>query len=804
MKTTEKRTNKSRSAFLHFLALAVVIPVLACSLKLTADAGSSKMIITAIDLGAKNTGDATMITDQNGKALLVDSGDNHNRAIFSWLDRNGYKKKKFDTLVTHWHDDHAGNTAEIIRKYNVGTVYIPPLDYVKKHNTNYYKYERTYVSKTLAAAKARGTKVVYLKKGKTFKVGSVSAKVLYICGSPESESSYDIMYYNNNSAAIMFEGGGAKLLMSGDLMTAGERRLANSGQDIKADLFQLNHHGYEGSNNQFFLDKVDPAFAWFSNYNSSPTRYSSGSINGSVTRIGKMANTFSTRYNGNIKFTCSGGKITVGAGRNTVKMYEKLTNIKTGKSVKKTYVFNKACGVHLDKTIFDTSKVYNQQLNAKGAIFSGKSVKKDGKYYLQSGSMKAYHTLAKCKGKWYLYGSKGARLSGLRKFNGKQYYFTPERATGFKMINGAKYYFIDKKYKYYKEANEGAMAVGFKIINNKMYYFADPKLNTYKAKDRGKMQMGFKRIDGAIYYFAAKSMVGYKAADIGVMQHGWRTISGNRYFLRSSGKAAIGWFTISGKTYYFDQKGRLQTGVIKLEDKIYHLDKDGRLVHGWHKIIRNNDDNSVMDMLQRSDCLDENGEETTAWTDVEADISYADENGVVLTGEQTIDGVYYRFDEEGILIPEEAPAGTGATDDLPDNEFAPEVEPTDGTEPGNGTEPGSGTEPGDGTEPGNGTESGDGQVNGDGTGSGAGSAADGEKTGAGENALEGSSTGENITTGGENTDPAAPPIDSVDPPEDPGSSNGDNGSGAEPFSETENVPGDSGSGQAAEPADDAG
>ena len=709
MKTTEKRTNKSRSAFLHFLALAVVIPVLACSLKLTADAGSSKMIITAIDLGAKNTGDATMITDQNGKALLVDSGDNHNRSIFSWLDRNGYKKKKFDTLVTHWHDDHAGNTAEIIRKYNVGTVYIPPLDYVKKHNTNYYKYERTYVSKTLAAAKARGTKVVYLKKGKTFKVGSVSAKVLYICGSPESESYYDIMYYNNNSAAIMFEGGGAKLLMSGDLMTAGERRLANSGQDIKADLFQLNHHGYEGSNNQFFLDKVDPAFAWFSNYNSSPTRYSSGSINGSVTRIGKMANTFSTRYNGNIKFTCSGGKITVGAGRNTVKMYEKLTNIKTGKSVKKTYVFNKACGVHLDKTIFDTSKVYNQQLNAKGAIFSGNSVKKDGKYYLQSGSMKAYHTLAKCKGKWYLYGSKGARLSGLRKFNGKQYYFTPERATGFKMINGAKYYFIDKKYKYYKEANEGAMAVGFKIINNKMYYFADPKLNTYKAKDRGKMQMGFKRIDGAIYYFA------------------------------------------------------------------YHLDKDGRLVHGWHKIIRNNDDNSVMDMLQRSDCLDENGEETTAWTDVEADISYADENGVVLTGEQTIDGVYYRFDEEGILIPEEAPAGTGATDDLPDNEFAPEVEPTDGTEPGNGTEPG------DGTEPGNGTESGDGQVNGDGTGSGAGSAADGEKTGAGENALEGSSTGENITTGGENTDPAAPPIDSVDPP-----------------------PGDSGSGQAAEPADDAG
>ena len=791
MKTTEKLTNK-RSAFLHILALAVIIPVLACSLKLNADAGSSKMIITAIDLGAENTGDATMIKDQNGKALLVDSGDNHNRTIFAWLDRNGYKKKKFDTLVTHWHDDHAGNTAEIIRKYNVGTVYIPPLDYVNKHNTSYYKYERTYVSKTLAAAKARGTKVVYLKKGMKFNVGSVSAKVLYVCGSPESESSYDIMYFNNNSAAIMFEGGGAKLLMSGDLMKAGEKRLVNSGQDIKADIFQLNHHGYDGSNNQFFLDKVDPAFAWFSNYNSTPSKYSVGLISASVTRIGKRANTFSTRYNGNIKFTCSGGTITANAGKNTVKMYEKLTNIKTGKSVKKAYVFNKACGVHLDKTLFDVSKYYNQQLNAKGAIFSGNSVKIGKHYYLQSGGMKAYHTLAKCKGKWYLYGSKGVRQSGFRTFNGKQYYFAPERVTGFKNINGAKYYFIDKKYKYYSAAKEGVTATGFRIINNKWYYFADPALSTYKKSDRGKMQTGFKRINGALYYFAANSMQGYKSGDLGVMQHGWRTISGSRYFFKSGGKAAIGWITINGKTYYFEQDGKLATGVLTLEDKIYHLDKDGRLVHGWHKIIRNNDDNSVVDMLQRSDCLDENGEETAAWTDVEADISYSDEDGVVLTGEQTIDGVLYRFDEEGILIPEEAPAGTGTTDDLPDNEIAPEVEPTDGTDPKNETDPNNGTEPGDGT------------VSEDGTGTGEGISTDGEKTDSGENSSEGSSTGESVTTGGDNTNPVDPPADPVDPPEDPDSGIGDNGSNADPSSGTENVPDDPGSGQTAEPANDAG
>ena len=579
MKTLKKNTDKRiRSAFLYILALAVIIPVLVCSVKLTADAGSSKMIITAIDLGKENTGDATMITDQNGKALLVDSGDNHNRSIFAWLDRHGYKKKKFDTLVTHWHDDHAGNTAEIIRKYNVGTVYIPPLTYVKKHNTAYYRYERTYVNKTLAAAKARGTKVVYLKKGMKIKVGGVTGKVLYICGSPESESWYDIMYFNNNSAAIMFEGGGAKLLLSGDLMQQGEKRLVNSGQNIKADIFQLNHHGYDGSNNKFFLDKVDPAFAWFSNYHSTPSKYSDQSISNSVSRIGRMANTFSTRYNGSIRFVCSGGTITASAPRNTVKMYQKLTNIKSRKSVKKTYVFNKACEVHLDKTIWDTDKYYNQQLNSKGDIFAGKAVKKGGKYYLKSGAMKAYHTMAKCKGKWYYYGTYGTRQSGFKRVNGNRYYFKPDRATGFRSIDGARYYFLDKKYKYYKPLNEGWMATGFKDISGKRYYFADSKLDTYKKENIGKMQTGFKWIKGKLYYFARKSMEGFKSADLGVMQRGWRKISGKKYYFKSNGTAAIGWATINGKRYYFDKNGVMQTGTLEIAGKIYHFDQNGVLI----------------------------------------------------------------------------------------------------------------------------------------------------------------------------------------------------------------------------------
>ena len=168
------------------------------------------MVITAIDLQAENTGEATMISDGYGKSLLVDSGDNRNRSVFDWLDANGYKKKEFDTLITHWHDDHAGNTAEIIRRYKVGTLYLPTLEYLDVDYPEYqghYDYEKTIAQEVLKAAKECGTKLVYLEKGLTINVGEVTGEVLYCSDCPLKENWYAVQYVNNQSAAIMFAGG---------------------------------------------------------------------------------------------------------------------------------------------------------------------------------------------------------------------------------------------------------------------------------------------------------------------------------------------------------------------------------------------------------------------------------------------------------------------------------------------------------------------------------------------------------------------------------------------------------------------
>ena len=189
-----------------------------------------------------------MISDGYGKSLLVDSGDNRNRSVFDWLDANGYKKKEFDTLITHWHDDHAGNTAEIIRRYKVGTLYLPTLEYLDVDYPEYqghYDYEKTIAQEVLKAAKECGTKLVYLEKGLTINVSEVTGEVLYCSDCPLKENWYAVQHVNNQSAAIMFSGGGVKLLMAGDVQAQAEKRILKSGVSIKADIFKLSHHGMD-------------------------------------------------------------------------------------------------------------------------------------------------------------------------------------------------------------------------------------------------------------------------------------------------------------------------------------------------------------------------------------------------------------------------------------------------------------------------------------------------------------------------------------------------------------------------------
>ena len=623
-----------------FVVALMFIMALVLGMPISSHAASDMMKIEAIDLGGDNTGEAAMVSDTSGKALLVDSGDKKTRALFKWLDANGYKKKKFDVLVTHWHDDHAGNTGEIIRRYNVGTVYMPSTDYLYTEDTPYYRYERSYARDVVDSARSKGTKIVYLKKGQTIRTGTVTGRVLYCCGSPRSETELAVDYINNQSAVIMFSGGGAKFLAAADIEKAAENRILKSGVSIKADIFKLSHHGLNTSNQKAFLDAVNPLYAYVTSNRTTPSSYTRADIEESVTRAGWYANVMGTGYNGTITYTCRGGEITVRAERNIKKMYQRLVDKKTGKSRKITFVFNNATKIRKIKQLLDPDKYYNQQLNADGSVFSGSLVKRDGKYYLEKDGVNAYNTFARKGGKTYWFDIYGHRFKGgFLNAYGLKYYMNPGgdpyRVTGWKSVGGKKYYFVGSKYEQYSKSTEGMMLTGFRTVMGKEYYFMDSDCSTYKSADHGRLMIGFFTAGGNLYYGANDKVAGYRASDYGAIVKNWATISGRLYYMGPDGIVRKGWQTIDGKRYYMGTNGTTAVNkFVTIDGAVYYFGEDGVMATGL---------TAVGDAMYY---FGKDGKMAVGWIELDGKTYYAGDDGKLARGKIEIDGKEYTFDEE--------------------------------------------------------------------------------------------------------------------------------------------------------------
>ena len=672
------KTTRTIALLLTFLLASVL------GMPLPSRAEEDTMKIVAIALGERNRGEAAMISDAGGSSLLVDSGDTRGRAIFNWLDANGYKNKKFDTLITHWHDDHAGNTAEIIRNYNVGTVYMPKTDYLYTDPTAYSSYERTFYYAVRDAAKKRGTKVVWLEKGQTISVGSVKGKVLYIYGSPRKESDKTVDYINNQSAVIMFTGGGSKYLNAGDVQREAENRLLNSGVSLRADIFKLNHHGSaETSNQQKFFDAVNPAYAYFTSNRSTPSQYMTDEVRDSVTRMGRTSNVLGTGYNGTITYTCKGGDITVKAERNVKKMYMRLIDKKTSKTRKVAYTFNRATEIRMKKKILNSDKYYTQQLNADGTVFSGSFVQRNGGYYLEKGGVGAYNTFAEKSGKTYWFDLSGRRYEGgMLSAYGKRYYMNPKgdpyRLCGWRTVNGRKYYFVGSKYEKYSKNIEGVMLTGFRTVCGKDYYFMDSSCKTYKSADQGMVMNGFFTVDGKLYYGMNSKVKGYTAENHSVIVKNWATINGRLYYMGSNGVVRKGWQTIGGKQYYLGTNGAAAVNkFMTIDGDEYYFDKDGAMLSGGDFTISDKRYRFAEDgkLVKEINChLDESGEPVRGWHELEGKTYYGGEDGELARGKTEIDGKIYIFDEEDCHLIGEENAQNGAEDLEPVQEHSTDSE----------------------------------------------------------------------------------------------------------------------------------
>ena len=142
--------------------------------------------------------------------------------------------------------------------------------------------------------------------------------------------------------------------------------------------------------------------------------------------------------------------------------------------------------------------------------------------------------------------------------------------------------------------------------------------------------------DGLNFYVRDGQVVSdYK--QIHLVQSVFRVGAGEKIVLPPQEQEQIldGW--VWDGTWYYYEDGAPRTGWYCYEGADYYLKEDGSVTTGWTQI------NGKMRFFSNTGCM------RTGWMQTEAGSMYLMSNGAPAVGWRTIDGLDYRFDEEGIL-----------------------------------------------------------------------------------------------------------------------------------------------------------
>ena len=202
---------------------------------------SRQLVVHVLDVGQA---DSILLQFPSGQNLLIDGGNNGDgELIANYLRGEGVERLDF-VIGTHPHEDHIGGLDELIKSFPVGQVYLPK---VTQNTTSF--------NDLLQCIKNKGLKVTEAKAGVKLAVRTgVTATML----APIRD---DYNELNDWSVVLQVVYGQISLLFAGDAGPAAEEDLVNSGQNLKADVLKVGHHGSATSSSAAFLQQVQARYA---------------------------------------------------------------------------------------------------------------------------------------------------------------------------------------------------------------------------------------------------------------------------------------------------------------------------------------------------------------------------------------------------------------------------------------------------------------------------------------------------------------------------------------------------------------
>jgi len=213
---------------------------------------SSTMDVIFLDVGQ---GDAVIIKLQSGKTMLIDAGSknlNHDygrEVVLPALQYLGIKHINW-AVMTHPHNDHIGGFSAVETHMKIDTVWDSYLNY------NSWTYK-----KIIEKFSKSGTVICRISKGDIINLDKYTTLMVL---APDSLFVNRSTKVNNSSLVFKIVHGRTTILFTGDMETEGNIHLLQYGDNLKARILKVAHHGSITSNSQAIIDKIAPDLAFVS------------------------------------------------------------------------------------------------------------------------------------------------------------------------------------------------------------------------------------------------------------------------------------------------------------------------------------------------------------------------------------------------------------------------------------------------------------------------------------------------------------------------------------------------------------
>ena len=255
----------------------------------TIEAKQGKLLLHVFDVGQ---GDSLFIEGPNGNNVLIDGGPDDK--VLAELGKTlPYWARSIDLVVlTHPHADHVDGLINVLKRYHVGMVLESDVNYPTPENDELHHVIQ---SKSIPDVVAARGEIVDLGEG---------AK-LYVLAPFRSFVSENPTNVHDSMVVLKLAYASSSAMLMGDAEVPLEFQLIAAGDNLRADILKVGHHGSKTSSNELFLEAVHPFFAAISvgakNRYGHPTQ-------GVLDRLHQLGiKIFRTDEDGEVTFVSDGG-----------------------------------------------------------------------------------------------------------------------------------------------------------------------------------------------------------------------------------------------------------------------------------------------------------------------------------------------------------------------------------------------------------------------------------------------------------------------------------------------------------------